>query len=377
MTLKRIPVLLLIILTLILIQSCSLLKVQMGTEAVPLNHKEIKARRMLSDYAKTFFHEVRSAADTIFDNTDTRQVQINALMWKIGATSEAKNKIFQDDPTVALIDTWILTGTMSDYFKSDKGKDVFKEYQNIAVSTSDSLLFKIDTIARAVFEEEYLKAKTFVDRSRAKRSFKKYDFYLESAFDEWYKYQKVSDSIMNENKGTMPQVLKDFSNKMIMGSEQTIHQAQWAAELMLKKSSLDSLNIQKISDDFNKNLDQMINVIRESGKTMQSDAKVFHRDFKLLVRNVNQNIDSVSLMFREELHLFRKDLATEREAVMLSIDKTSNNVAKTIMDEFHDMVKDLMVYIIIFMIIVLVVPFTIGFYTGKIIYKSKDKEDKT
>jgi len=373
---KRIQTFLLLLLLLIFFQSCSLLKVEMETNSVPLDKTELQARRMMNDYAKTFFHDVRSAADTIFDNTNSRDVQINALIWKITATTEVKNKVFQEDPIVALIDVWMLTGNMSDYFKSNEGADTFKEYQSIAVTVSDSLLYKIDTIARSVFKEKYLKAKDFVDKSRAERPFKDYDFYLESAYDDWYEYQNVSDSIMNVDKGSMPQVLKNFSNKMLLGSEQTLAQTQWSAELMYKKSSLDSLNIQKISDDFNRNLDKMTDVIRESGKTMQSDAVVFHRDFKLLVKNMNQNLDSVSLIFREELGLFRDDLTSQREAVMLSIDDTSQKVAKTVMDEFHDIVKDLMVYIIIFMIIILVVPFTIGFYTGKIFYRKRDKDDE-
>ncbi len=376
MTIKRSSVFIISLLLLFFLQSCSLLKLELETEAVPLNKKELKARRLLNDYAREFFHDVRSAADTIFDETDSRDIQINALVWKIAATSEVKNKAFQEDPVVALIDVWMLAGNLSDYFKSAEGKELFREYQSVAVTTSDLLLYKIDTIARSVFMEGYPNAKILVDKYRAEKPFKDFDFYMESSFDKWYKDQQISDSIANVDKGTMPQVMKNFSNKILLGSEQTLYEAQWGTELIFKKSKLDSLNIQKISDEFNQNLDQMIDVIRESGKTMQSDAEIFHRDFKLLVKNMNQNLDSVSLIFREELGLFREDLSTEREAVMLSIDQTSEKVAKTVMEEFHDMVKDLMIYIVILLIIILVVPFTIGFFTGKIYYRKRDQDNR-
>jgi len=37
-----------------------------------------------------------------------KTTQLNALVWKINASSEAKNKIFQSNPEIALLDTWIL-----------------------------------------------------------------------------------------------------------------------------------------------------------------------------------------------------------------------------------------------------------------------------
>ena len=65
---------------------------------------------------------VESAADEIVASTTSPAVRLAALEWKIDAVPAMRDSLFQPDPFLALIDTWVLLHQMGDYFQSGPGK---------------------------------------------------------------------------------------------------------------------------------------------------------------------------------------------------------------------------------------------------------------
>ncbi len=55
-----------------------------------------------------------------------KQLQLNALVWKINASNEAKNTVFQNNPEIALLDTWLFTASMTDFLKDSTGNKLVK-----------------------------------------------------------------------------------------------------------------------------------------------------------------------------------------------------------------------------------------------------------
>lgn len=355
----------------IVFNSCSMFKLQLDAESEPLNNNLILTRNLTHAYASTFFHDITNAADSIFEYTQKREIQINALLWKIIATKQAKNKIFQNDPQVALLDIWVLSATMNDYLSMGEGKNIFEEEQSIAIDACNGLLNKIDIIAQKAFKSDYPDAKYFVDSIRLNAPSISQDFYRESVFNNWYTYKNIPDSLANKTVGTLPQVLSDFSTKITVGSEQTLHQTQWLIELMLKRTQLDSLDLQKISTDFNKHTNEIIQLLHESGNSIQKEAVNFHRDFRFLMNNLNKNLDSITLFASREMAVFRDSLTAERKAVMQNLDETSNRVVKTAMEEIRLMIKDVLFYVVLILIVILFIPFVLGYMTGRVFTKNK------
>ena len=60
---------------------------------------------------------VESAADEIVAATTSPTVRLAALEWKIDAVPAMRDSLFQPDPYVALIDSWVLLYQMGDYFE--------------------------------------------------------------------------------------------------------------------------------------------------------------------------------------------------------------------------------------------------------------------
>jgi len=60
---------------------------------------------------------------------------------------------------------------------------------------------------------------------------------------------------------------------------------------------------------------------------------MFQADFRMLVNDMNENLDSISLFAAREMATFRDSISVERKAIMLDLDATSNKIVKTAMQE--------------------------------------------
>jgi hypothetical protein len=65
---------------------------------------------------------IEAAADEIAASSPDRAVQRAALDWKIQAVPALREALFQPDPSLALMDAWVLLLQMSDYFDRGPGK---------------------------------------------------------------------------------------------------------------------------------------------------------------------------------------------------------------------------------------------------------------
>ena len=365
----------LIVLIAFIFHSCSLLKFNFESQT-PLEPELLKTRVMTHDFSKIFFHDIMMASDSIMNNEPEKQQQINALVWKINSSNAAKATIFQNNPDIALLDTWILTASMADFLKNGEGSELFGNSQPIAVETSDKLLSRIDTIATLAFSKNYDQAKHFVDSICENEPFHSLDFYKETVYNDWYRYLGIPDSLVEVAVGTLPEVLSDFSSRMTIGSDQTLRQAQWNGELLLKQSNLDSLDLQQISNDFDKRFGELITVIRNSGRNMQGDAVILRKDIRAFTRKFDAKMDSVIAVARIELALLRDSFSVEREAIMADLDRTSNKVVKTALEELRHIIKDILFYVLLILIAILFIPFAMGYVTGRTIGRRKKNEKK-
>jgi hypothetical protein len=65
------------------------------------------------------------AADEIAAGTSDISVKRAAIRWKIEGVPALRNALFQPNPFTAVLDTWVLTYQMANYFESGPGRDEF------------------------------------------------------------------------------------------------------------------------------------------------------------------------------------------------------------------------------------------------------------
>ena len=103
----------------------------MKSVGVEVSITEYKIR--LREFGYRFSGIVELSADEIISKTSDNEIKKQALKWKIYAIPAMIRSLSMKDPLAAGLDSWILSVQMVQYFKDGYGKELFGEYQNIAM----------------------------------------------------------------------------------------------------------------------------------------------------------------------------------------------------------------------------------------------------
>ena len=115
---------------------------------VKMNAAELRIR--VRGLAPRFAGVIEEAADQIRLESDDPVVQKEALRWKMEAIPTANQAIFQQDPLVALLDTFAFTLQHRHYLEDGLGKERFGEFQPIALEAAQVLENLLESLAREV-----------------------------------------------------------------------------------------------------------------------------------------------------------------------------------------------------------------------------------
>lgn len=94
---------------------------------------------LLYQYAAHFAGQVDLAANEIYYGSRDYEVRMAALQWSANAVPEMMKSCFHFDPLAGLLGAGAFAVQMNDFFTTGNGKDLFGEYQHVAVETSTRL----------------------------------------------------------------------------------------------------------------------------------------------------------------------------------------------------------------------------------------------
>ena len=123
----------------------------MKEAGIEISITEYKIR--LREFGYRFAGIVELSADEIVSNTSDNEIKKQALLWKIYAIPAMIRSISINDPLASGIDSWILSVQMLQYFEDGYGKDLFGEYQDIAITASKLIVSDIENVARQMKRE--------------------------------------------------------------------------------------------------------------------------------------------------------------------------------------------------------------------------------
>jgi hypothetical protein len=87
--------------------------------AVTANQLRLRMRSLVGPMSG----EIEQAADRIIAGTTDDAVKRAALRWKIEGVPALRKALFEPDPYSAVMDTWVLTNQMADYFQHGPGRE--------------------------------------------------------------------------------------------------------------------------------------------------------------------------------------------------------------------------------------------------------------
>ncbi|MGS0690692.1 chemotaxis protein [Shewanella sp. 30m-9] len=360
----------------LLTSACSLLEIKLESGIEPLPKDQLNMRVFSRDFSTVFYSQVESAADLIERNTDSIAIKSNTLMWKINAEQNLQHTIFQASPTAAMIDTWVFTEQMAQFFETGAGKNLFAEQQPVAVETSIKLRDQFERTIKNLGGANFKKNQEFVKQYAASHPIKDMAFARESAFTEWLEFHKISEFDAVTTFGTVPEVMSDISDRMAMIAEQMPKILGWKAELYALHSNINADEIQRTLTNISDTSAKFQQLMAQSPEMMQSLAVDMRKELTPLLDQLSASTDdklkqlsverqALEVMVKNERIALEAMVARERAAAAIDLEQISQNAVEVVFQELAKTLKSLILYFVLFLLVVFFAPLGLGVWLGK------------
>ncbi|WP_019350495.1 hypothetical protein [Vibrio splendidus] len=372
----------------VVLSGCSLLEVKLDTQTTPLTQQELNARIMTREYAKMFFMRVEDSADLIAQSypADDTLYQSYVLLWKIHAEQGLQQAAYQTSPMSALIDSWVFTAQMNQFYRQGDGADLFAT--DDAVDTARFLDQEAEKLAKGVLSSsDFKNSKVFVAQFAASHPFKDLTFRSTPAYREWLSYLGKDESQIVQSLGTMPEAMSDASDRLSLMADQTPKLMSWKAELVALNSSLTGEDLSMTLESLRQTSASMQDFIENNPEYMQTLASIMSTEMQPLLNDLSDKTDQKLAMLTEERVALEKMVTREREALVEMIakerieiagivtserelftqdlDRVSQEVVVLAIDKLMELIKSVIIYFILFILVVFFAPLGIGYWLGK------------
>lgn len=372
----------------IALSGCSLLEVKLDTQTTPLTQQELNSRIMTREYAKMFFMRVEDSADLIAQSypADDTLHQSYVLLWKIHAEQGLQQAAYQTSPMSALIDSWVFTAQMNQFYRQGDGADLFAT--DHAVETARFLDQEAEKLAKGVLSSsDFKNSKVFVAQFAASHPFKDLTFRITPAYREWLNYLGKDESQIVQSLGTMPEAMSDASDRLSLMADQTPKLMSWKAELVALNSSLTGEDLSMTLESLRQTSASMQDFIENNPEYMQTLASIMSTEMQPLLNDLSDKTDQKLAMLTEERVALEKMVTREREALVEMIakerieiagivtserelftqdlDRVSQEVVVLAIDKLMELIKSVIIYFILFILVVFFAPLGIGYWLGK------------
>ncbi|MGR5132291.1 chemotaxis protein [Vibrio alfacsensis] len=359
------------------LSGCSLLEIKIDSQTVPLTKQELNMRIMTREYAQQFFAQVEQAADVLHERYEPRDKvhQSYILLWKINAEEGLQAAAYQVSPMAALIDTWVFTLQMNQFYAQGAGKDLFvtTEAQQVSVH----LAKEVDKLAQSLLKKDvYNKTKLFVADFVEQYPFADLSMIRTPAYRAWLEASKISEEEAVTTLGTMPEAIGDVSDRLSLVSEQTPKIMTWKAQLLALNSAasieqvnaaLNSLKVtsESLKDFIDNNPEYMRNLAQQMAVQLQPLVEDIDEKTEERLSQLSEERQALEKMVARERQEIAQIISSERAQFAKDLDHVSQEVVSLAMDKLIELVKSTIIYFILFILVIFFAPLALGYMLGK------------
>lgn len=359
------------------LSGCSLLEVKIDTQTTPLTKQELTMRLLTREYAQQFFSQVEQAGDatsSLYDPQD-RLNQSYVLLWKINAEEGIQSSAYQVSPMAALIDSWVFTNQMANFFESGAGAELFESAH--ARQASTQLRTEVDDLAKSVLKDDsYASTKQFVTQYAEQYPFNDLSFIRQPAYRAWLKSQGITDEEAVANLGTMPEALGDVSDRLSIVSEQTPKLMTWKAQLIAMNSNVSGQQLTTTLESIEGTSRAFRDFVENNPEYMENLAKQMSIQLQPLVSEIDDRTEKRLEQLSKERQALEKMVARERAEIALiisaerekftnNLDALSQDLIALAIDKVVMLIKNTIIYFILFILVIFFAPLGLGYMLGK------------
>jgi hypothetical protein len=357
--------------------SCTLLKIESSDK--PLSTSDINTRFLVQSFARDALNSNELAADSIINLAkDQKQLQLQAIRWKLHIVAQLSKLSFQPIARVALTDTWAYMLKIQNFLSTVSDNPYFGEFQHIALITAETNVKSIEEIAGKVLNiKDFPRYKEFVEIFAFENPLQPdQDLYNEPIRGAYLAFKGIPDSSAMQTLGTLSQVVDEASNKFSFSSDILGKKLNWQVDLILKEQGLDSIPLETRLAILEHELNRLADVAVNSPEILSQAMLDFKQKVQPLFEGLNTEIASAVLslsrdrealdqmVLRERLTLDTL-IKREREALTKEAKVIADTGIKNFLAEMNKLITTILFFLAIVLVIILGLPFYLGYITGK------------
>jgi hypothetical protein len=197
-----------------------------------VNVNQDQARLRMRSLVDPMCGKLEEAADRIIAGTTDRAVKRAALLWKIEGVPALREAVFQPDPSMALMDTWVLCNQMADYFETGPGKAALGDSSGEAVKSCRNMEEEITRVAAsATISGDVSRSRAFAAKWAADHPIRHSIDDRESALSRVLEREVADSFSTGEAVAEVITTLDDLNRRIEVYSDQLFRQARWEAQL--------------------------------------------------------------------------------------------------------------------------------------------------
>jgi hypothetical protein len=326
----------------------------------------LEMRLTMDDFFYRFSRTISESADSIIISSRDYKIDNEALFWKMNAIPVAQASIYSHDPFAALIDMAVFTYQMKLYFEKGRGKDLFGEFQGVAVQASDTLYKDLIGIGRNLtpgrdISEGLKLIEDFAEQNPISSSY----FIRRSTIPLIYNIQNITNVSFKSLAEGMAQSLDELSTRLNAYTEILPKQARWQAEYLLN-NALTNPELTGRLDSLAYLLERSVLVVESTPELIDDQRSTLMRELRgeriAVLQAISQERIAVLEEIRKERAIVMQELSDEitiqRDASFKelnsltgqSIDQSFNNLENIVDTIFWRTVVLLFIFLVIIVI---------------------------
>ncbi|MGH9870014.1 MAG: hypothetical protein ACREAA_17855 [Candidatus Polarisedimenticolia bacterium] len=286
-------------------------------------------RLRMRDLVGPFAGAIVESADRIMNLAPDPAVRREALLWKIEAVPALRETLFRPNVFMAIMDTWVLTWQMTDYFEEGHGKEALGDAAPIAVAACQYLENQMETITASMTHSGDVSRARELARTWAKEHpIGNSIAARESAMSRVTEWEIRESLSVTAAAGSVVVTLDDLVRRMEVYSTQVLDQSRWQAELLAmdmaaeydldKTLPLARSAVQSATETL-ETVNQILPKVEDALSVAKSAPDLISRERAAAIEAMQVEIARVIAFVEGERIATLDHLSKEREAAMMDL----------------------------------------------------------
>lgn len=365
-------------LALILVSSCSLMKLSVESNDIPLPKSELNTRIAVRAFQNEFATRIIKVSDSLISSTVDVQTKLNIIDFKMGLVAASGKTAFQSVPELSLVDTWVLCKQFVDVIKSDFGKEYLGNEYHLLEVESLALEKQISGIAKSLLNQErYMVLNAFVTKFTKENPVTSFNFPRSNILSPLSQHLGVADTSYVKTLGSGAEALSDIGDRIGIAKEQIGQQLEWEKQRLALKWGDANPSEEFLSrvDSLSLLLDRLALVAEKSPELAGEVSANLRNELMPLINNLNNGLDSSIGQLSEERIRMQIYIDEQRELLIKDINASGKQMINEGARGVSNIIKEVSWIIVLCSIILIALFFGIPFLAGYYLAKAKFKKN--